>query len=348
MNQDTSADPRRDELTRWLEQELSADGVHVEPASADASFRRYFRATLPGRTLIVMDAPPEHEDLGPYLAVAGMLADVGLNVPRVVARDLRRGYLLLTDLGRRQYLDELRRGGDAGALYADAIRALARMQAGGAEAAQRLPLYDAALLRREMQLLPDWFLERHLQAAATDTERRLLDDTFGLLAHAALAQPQVFVHRDYHSRNLMVCPGDNPGILDFQDAVRGAVTYDLVSLLKDCYIVWPRERVLGWLRDFRREAAALGVDVGPDEATFVRWFDRMGAQRHIKVLGIFARLYYRDGKPGYLADLPRVLDYLLDVTAADAELAAFDDWLRSHVVPRFATAQARVAGTLPA
>ncbi len=348
MNQPACADPRRDELTRWLKDELAIESIRVEPASADASFRRYFRVTVPGRSLIVMDAPPEREDLAPYLAVAGMLADMGLNVPRVLARDLQRGYLLLTDLGQRQYLDELRQGGDAGALYADAIRALARMQAGGARAVRHLPPYDAALLHREMELLPEWFLGRHLQAAPTAAERSLLDATFGLLAAEALAQPQVLVHRDYHSRNLMLCPGANPGILDFQDAVRGAVSYDLVSLLKDCYIVWPRERVLGWLRDFRREAAALGVDVGPDEATFVRWFDRMGAQRHIKVLGIFARLYYRDGKPGYLADLPRVLDYLLDVTAADGELAAFDGWLRSKVLPRFAAAQARLAGAPPA
>jgi aminoglycoside/choline kinase family phosphotransferase len=348
MNSAASDDPRRDQLTRWLNDELAIEAIRVEPASADASFRRYFRVTMLRRSLIVMDAPPDREDLGPFLAVAGMLGDIGLNAPRVLARDVSRGFLLLTDLGVRQYLDELRHGGDAGALYADALRALARLQAGGREAALRLPPYDEALLRREMELLPEWFLGPHLQAPPTKAERGLLEATFSLLAAEALAQPQVFVHRDYHSRNLMVCPGANPGILDFQDAVRGAVTYDLVSLLKDCYIVWPRESVLGWLRDFRREAAALGVDTGPDEETFVRWFDRMGAQRHIKVLGIFARLYYRDGKAGYLADLPRVLDYLLAVTARDPGLAAFDGWLRKRVVPRFAAAQARVGGASPA
>jgi len=345
MNPAASADPRRDRLTRWVQEDLGVDATCIEPASADASFRRYFRATVPGGSVIVMDAPPDREDPGPYLAVADMLGAIGLNVPRVLARDVENGFLLLSDLGARQYLDELRQGGDVDALYSDAIRALARLQAGGAEASRRLPPYDAALLHREMELLPEWFLGRHLQAPPDRAERELLDATFGLLAADALAQPQVLVHRDYHSRNLMVCPGANPGILDFQDAVQGAVTYDLVSLLKDCYIVWPRERVLRWVAEFRREAAALGIDVGPDEATFVRWFDRMGAQRHIKVLGIFARLWYRDGKPGYLGDLPRVLDYLLAVTAVDPDLAAFDRWLRDRVVPQFAAAQARIAGT---
>jgi len=346
MNPAASADPRRDQLIRWLQDDLGLAATRIEPASADASFRRYFRATAPGGSLVVMDAPPDREDLGPYLAVADVLGAIGLNVPRVLARDVANGFLLLSDLGTRQYLDELRHGRDVDALYSDAIGALARLQAGGAEASRRMPPYDAALLQREMELLPEWFLARHLQAPPDRAERELLDATFALLAAEALAQPQVFVHRDYHSRNLMVCPGANPGILDFQDAVRGAVTYDLVSLLKDCYIVWPRERVLSWVAEFRREAAARGVDAGPDEATFIRWFDRMGAQRHIKVLGIFARLWYRDSKPGYLADLPRVLDYLLAVTATDPDLAAFDRWLRERVLPRFAAAQARIAGTL--
>jgi aminoglycoside/choline kinase family phosphotransferase len=344
----TPDDPRREALTRWLIDDLGLAVTAVEPASSDASFRRYFRAETPEGPRIVMDAPPDREDVGPFLHVAGLMADTGLNVPRVLARDAARGFLLLTDLGRRQYLDELRQGGDADRLYREALGALARLQSAGRDAARELPRYDATLLHREMELLPEWFLGRHLQAQPSAAERRLLDDTFRLLAEDALAQPQVFVHRDYHSRNLMVCAADNPGILDFQDAVLGPVTYDAVSLLKDCYIVWPRERVLGWLRDFRRAAAARGVAVGADEATFVAWFDRIGVQRHVKVLGIFARLYYRDGKPGYLADLPRVLDYVLAATSQDPALAEFDGWLRTRIVPQFVLAQARVAGQVRA
>lgn len=344
----TPDDPRREALTHWLIDDLAISVRSVEPASSDASFRRYFRALTPDGPRIVMDAPPDREDVGPFLHVAGLMADAGLNVPKILARDAARGFLLLTDLGTRQYLDELKQGGDTDRLYHDALRALVRLQSAGADAARELPAYDATLLHREMELLPEWFLGRHLQAPPSAAERRLLDDTFRMLAEDALSQPQVFVHRDYHSRNLMVCPDDNPGILDFQDAVRGAVTYDPVSLLKDCYIVWPRERVLGWLGEFRREAGARGVDVGPDETTFVSWFDRMGAQRHIKVLGIFARLFYRDGKSGYLADLPRVLDYLLAATSQDPALAEFDGWLRTRIVPQFVLAQARVAGQVRA
>jgi hypothetical protein len=261
-------------------------------------------------------------------------------VPRVLEQDAR-GLLLLTDLGSRQYLDELKGGGDPGVLYGDALDALARIQSAGSGCAAELPPYDAALLHREMELLPEWFLARHLGMAVDGAVRGLLDRAFAQLAAAALEQPATFVHRDYHSRNLMVCPGDNPGILDFQDAVRGAVTYDLVSLLKDCYIAWPRDRVVGWVEAYRGIAAARGVPVGESLPAFLRWFDVMGVQRHVKVLGIFARLWYRDGKRGYLDDLPLVLDYTLKAAAMLPELAEFDAFLRERVVPAFPEAQRR-------
>jgi hypothetical protein len=341
MTRSSAADPRRELLERWLRDELRLSADRIAPASADASFRRYFRVWQGTETLIVMDAPPDREDLAPYLHVAGLLGRIGVHVPRVLERDEARGFLLLTDLGSRQYLDELKGGGDAGALYGDALDALARIQSAGAECAAELPPYDAALLSREMELFPEWFLGRHLGIAPEGVVRGLLDRAFSGLAAAALAQPATFVHRDYHSRNLMLFPGDNPGILDFQDAVRGAVTYDLVSLLKDCYIAWPRARVEAWVASYRSRAAARGVPVAASLQEFLRWFDLMGVQRHVKVLGIFARLWYRDGKRGYLDDLPLVLDYTLAATAMLPELAEFDAFLRETVVPAFPEAQRR-------
>jgi aminoglycoside/choline kinase family phosphotransferase len=341
MNLDT----RRSELESWLAVALGGPPSRVAPASADASFRRYFRVWRNGETWVAMDAPPGKEDLAPYIHVARILAGAGVNVPRVLAQDAQRGFLLLTDLGSRQYLDALRAAEDADPLYHDALAALLRMQAGVAPESASLPAYDATRLRQEMELFPTWFLERHLGIATGPAERAILDGQFELLERAALAQPQVLVHRDYHSRNLMVCE-DNPGVLDFQDACIGACTYDLVSLLKDCYIAWPRERVLGWLREYRAMAASLGMRFAGDEGEFVRAFDLMGLQRHLKVLGIFCRLWYRDGKRGYLADLPLVLDYALEATAAEPGLADLDRLLRERVVPAFAAAQAREgAGT---
>jgi len=340
-----SVDTRRSELENWLAGVLGGPPSRVAPASADASFRRYFRVWRDGATWVAMDAPPGKEDLGPYIHVAALLAAAGVNVPRVVARDEARGFLLLTDLGSRQYLDALRAGEDADSLYRDALGALLRMQAGVAPAAASLPAYDATRLRQEMELFPAWFLDRHLGIATGPAERAMLDEQFAQLERAALGQPQVLVHRDYHSRNLMVCE-DNPGVLDFQDACIGACTYDLVSLLKDCYIAWPRERVLGWLREYRAMAAQAGMHFPGDERDFVRAFDLMGLQRHLKVLGIFCRLWYRDGKRGYLADLPLVLDYALAVTAAEPSLQGLDRLLRERVLPAFAPAQAREgAGT---
>ncbi len=336
-----ASDSRLALLTQWVREDLGFAAARIEPASADASFRRYFRLTRGSDSYIVMDAPPDKEALGPFLGIAHSLIGMGLHVPVVLARDVRRGLLLLSDLGSRLYLDELRAGRDVDRLYADAIAALVKMQTRGAEAARALPAYDRAALEREMQLMPEWFLARHLQMPAGQAARRMLERLFELLVESALAQPAAFVHRDYHSRNLLVSEQANPGILDFQDAVCGAITYDVVSLLKDCYIAWPRERVTGWLLDYRRRLLDAGFGLHAGEQEFIRWFDLMGLQRHIKVLGIFARLYYRDGKAGYLGDLPRVLAHTRDAAALYPETAEFSEYIAAHIDPAFRAAQER-------
>jgi aminoglycoside/choline kinase family phosphotransferase len=289
-----------------------------------------------------MDAPPDKENVAPFVSVARVLAAMNLNVPIVLAREAARGFLLLSDLGSRQYLDELEAMREVDRLYADALSALVTMQTAGDAAVRDLPKYDRALLLREMELLPEWFLGKHLGVMIRSTERALLDRLFDTLVNAALAQPAAFVHRDYHSRNLLLCARSNPGILDFQDAVYGPVTYDAVSLLKDCYIAWPAARVRGWLLGYREQLITAGFALPGDAADFVRWFDLMGLQRHIKVLGIFARLYYRDGKSGYLKDLPRVLDYTRAAAAAYPETAEFAAFVTTRIDPAFAAAQARV------
>ena len=333
-------DPRLDLLTAWLARDLTFGAERIAPASEDASFRRYFRIWRDGETFIVMDAPPEKIALDPYLSICGMLTAIGVHVPRVLAEEHARGFLLVTDLGTRQYLDDLALGQHVEAHYLDAMMALSRIQSRGQGHAGQLPPYDRKLLEREMQLMAEWFCERHLNLALTDGERDVLANAFELLCREALSQPQVFVHRDYHSRNLMVCPGDNPGILDFQDAVRGPVTYDVVSLFRDCYVGWPPERVRDWVLRYREMAATAGVDVGVDEAQFRRWFDLMGAQRHLKVLGIFSRLCHRDGKRGYLDNLPLTLEYVLDVSRRYGELAALARFLEQRVTPLLAARRA--------
>jgi aminoglycoside/choline kinase family phosphotransferase len=287
-----------------------------------------------------MDAPPEKIGLDAYLSIGGMLNAIGVHVPRVLAEEHARGFLLVTDLGTRQYLDDLRLEQHVEAHYLDAMMALGRIQSRGVEHASRLPPYDRKLLERELTLMPEWFCERHLKLELSEGERALLAEAFEFLMSAALAQPQVFVHRDYHSRNLMVCPGDNPGILDFQDAVRGPVTYDLVSLFRDCYIGWPAARVRDWALRYREMAMAAGVDLGANGAEFLRWFDLMGAQRHLKVLGIFARLCHRDGKRGYLDDLPLTLRYVLDVCRRYEELAALARFIEGRATPLLAERRA--------
>ncbi len=291
---------------------LGTRGFRVAPASADASFRRYFRLTFDApasggdATLIAMDAPPPMENCAPFVHVASLLAGAGINAPRVRAANMARGFLLLTDLGDRTYLDALD-AASAPALYSDAIDALVRWQR--ATRAGELPPYDEALLARELALFPDWYVARHLGVTLSAAQSAALADVFRALLDNNLAQPRVYVHRDYHSRNLMVCP-DNPGVLDFQDAVEGPITYDLVSLLRDAYVAWDEERELDWaIRCWERSRRA-GLPVHPDFGEFWRDFEWMGVQRQLKVLGIFARLCHRDGKDRYLADMPRVMRYL--------------------------------------
>lgn len=320
-------------LRQWLQDELGFSDYGLEPASSDASFRRYFRIQRAGRSYIVMDAPPGQEDCRPFIQVTHLLFDLGLNVPELLESDPERGFLLLGDLGDRPYLPALDEQ-TVDRLYGDALAALAVMQACGPNDA-RLPPYDRALLLREMALFPEWLLQTHLGLGLDDGQQQRLEETFTLLVENALEQPRVFVHRDYHSRNLMVMDANNPGILDYQDAVVGPVTYDLVSLLRDCYIRWPRTRVEDWAlgyRELARQSGILREEV--DEAQFLRWFDRMGAQRHLKAAGIFARLHHRDGKPGYLADIPRTLGYIVEVAEQDPALAFLGELIREQVLPR--------------
>jgi len=330
-------------LRRWVEEDLGFTSSRIEPASADASFRRYFRVAHGGETYIAMDAPPDKEALGPFLRVAAMFADIGLNVPLILARNEAEGLLLLTDLGSRQYLGALLANHDVDRLYTDALAALVTLQTRGAAFVAQLPAYDAALLNREMALLPEWFLQRHLQLELGAPQHAMLERTFAAITRAALAQPVTLVHRDFHSRNLMLVDSDNPGILDFQDAVAGPLTYDLVSLLKDCYVAWPAARARHWALEFRQRLLAAGGAAGADEVEFLRWFDLVGLQRHVKVLGIFCRLFYRDGKSQYLQDLPRVLHYASVAAAGYPETAEFAEFLSGPVAAAFAAAQARVS-----
>ena len=338
-------DLRLEQLEQWLAKLFGTRDFQVTTASADASFRRYFRVTRGSDSWIAMDAPPAKEDMEPYIRIAAMLVDVGVNAPRVLERNQEEGFLLNSDLGSQTYLMELDRQGDADRLYADAIGALVRIQSrGGAHAAQ-LPPYDDALLRREMALFPEWFCGRHLGLALAGDDETALADVFDTLSAAALQQPRVFVHRDYHSRNLMVGDGarhgENPGILDFQDAVCGPVTYDLVSLLRDCYVAWPADRVRAWALQFRAAARQAGVDEGASEGEFLRWFDLMGVQRHLKAIGIFARLWHRDGKPGYLNDIPRTLNYVRAVSGSYRELQFLRSFIDGQVLPALEAVRVR-------
>lgn len=328
----------------WLSRDLKLGVERIEAASSDASFRRYFRVFGARGTLIVMDAPPEREDVRPYLAVSGLLESLGVHVPRVHECDVPRGFVLLEDLGSTQYLARLRAGGDPERLYGDALDTLADIQARGTAAAATLAPYDREPLLRELALMPEWFCARHLSIELDREERELLAHAFELLIREALAQPRVFVHRDYHSRNLMVLESRNPGVLDFQDALCGPIGYDLVSLLKDCYIAWPRARVLAWVSAHRARLVARGCSVARSDAELTRWFDLIGVQRHLKVLGIFARLYHRDGKTGYLADLPLTLRYVLEACAAYPELAELGRFLELRAAPHLNEANRRALG----
>ncbi|MDP1734293.1 MAG: phosphotransferase [Sulfuritalea sp.] len=309
-------------ITTWLAALWPGRSFTLAPASADASFRRYFRATLDdGTTRIIMDAPPANEDCRPWLHVQQLFHAAGAHVPEVLAQDLERGFLLLSDLGNTTYLQALD-ADNAAPLYADAIAALVKIQLASRPGA--LPDYDEALLRRELDLFPRWFLAEHHQMVLTESEQKSLDEVFRRILAANLFEPKVFVHRDYHSRNLMRIDATglgNPGIIDFQDAVYGPISYDMVSLLKDAYIEWDEDIALDWLVRYWEMARKAGLPVAADFGDFFRDYEWMGVQRHVKVLGIFARLYHRDGKDGYLKDLPLVARYLRKACERYSELS---------------------------
>ena len=298
---------RQQQLADWLHSLFPEEQFTLAPASVDASFRRYFRATFGDRTLIVMDAPPKHEDCRPFLHIAKLFEEAGTHVPHVYSQNLEEGFLLLSDLGNTTYLQALTTA-NARNLYDAATDALIRIQLSSRE--NELPPYDEPLLLREMRLFPEWYIAKHLNITLSEAQKSKLENVFTQIIAVNLAQPRVYVHRDYHSRNLMYVEESNPGILDFQDAVFGPITYDLVSLFKDAYIRWEEEQVIDWLVRYWEKARLAGLPVRLDFGEFYRDYEMMGVQRHLKVLGIFARLYHRDGKDGYLKDLPLVMAYL--------------------------------------
>lgn len=320
---------------------LQDSTLALEPASADASFRSYWRTHHQGRSWIVMDSPPALEDPRPWLAIGERLAAAGLHVPAVLVKDLEQGLLLIEDLGTQMYLPALNEA-SVDALYGDAMAALLRMQS--RVDASNLPPYDGKFLARELAIMPDWFLGQHLGHALDEDEKDTIERAFSVLLDSALEQPTCFVHRDFHSRNLLLIEGDSPagtdliaspGIIDFQGALRGPITYDLASLLRDSYVVWDTPRVESWVRGYHAQLRDIGLlDAQTDAARFHRWFELIGLQRHLKVLGIFCRLAYRDGKPGYLADLPRVFRYVIDTCLRHAELTSLAELLVRHAGDR--------------
>jgi aminoglycoside/choline kinase family phosphotransferase len=310
-------DTRLNLLKRWLSQELKLNISSILPASEDASFRRYFRVVTQTGVYIAMDAPPEKESLAMFVATDHALAGLRVHVPEIHAQDFELGFLLLEDLGTRTFLDELQ--DNPKQLYKSALNSLVKIQSGGEHLnGFTPPNYEAVKLSQEMDLFSDWYMGEHLGAQLNVDQLTTFKETKGFLAQACLEQPQVWVHRDYHSRNLMVTTQNSPGVIDFQDIVIGPIAYDLASLFKDCYIEWPREQQLAWLQDY---IDLSGRDISLKELTI--WFDLAGLQRHLKVLGIFCRLNYRDGKQQYLNDLPLVAKYVLDVLQRYPQLANF-------------------------
>jgi len=331
--QNTVSDSRLAALKDWLNSIDWVAGAEPYPASDDASFRRYFRLQANGESFIAMDAPPTQEDSKLFIRVAGYLESMNLNAPRIIEANLEQGFLLLTDLGSTHYLEKLHGGPELAArLYSDALRALVQMQSRGAAYQSLLPSYDDALLRFELSLFHDWLCEKHLGLEFSEDEETEWQGLCELLVNNALDQPQVFVHRDYHSRNLMVTERQNPGILDFQDAVEGPLTYDLVSLLKDCYVQWPHERISAWLQEFY-DGVEPSMQAQMDRDQLRRCFDLMGVQRHLKAAGIFARLNHRDGKPGYMTDVPRTLNYVVELEPRYEELGFLTRWISDRCLP---------------
>ncbi|MFT6914374.1 MAG: aminoglycoside/choline kinase family phosphotransferase [Motiliproteus sp.] len=337
----TLVDQRLQLLHDWVAIAFAQLGINLAPdwrleaVSGDASFRRYFRIYSHQRSWIAVDAPPEKENSRAFVEIARAWAPLDIPVPRVLLADLEQGFMLLSDLGDLLYLDRLD-AASADRLYGQALHTLTRIQQCRTVAGERLRPYDRALLQAEMGLFRDWFLEQQLGLNLTDDDQALLDRLFASLIVSALSQPQVCVHRDYHSRNLMVIEGSAPGVIDFQDAVVGPITYDLVSLLRDCYIVWPESQVEGWALDYAAQAVAAGLMEPVSPERFMGWFGRMGMQRHLKAIGIFARLNIRDAKPAYLQDIPRTLNYLRQAARQYPECQAFDSWLSERVVPAMA------------
>ena len=308
---------RLEALDAWLRRALGGQAFTLEPASADASFRRYFRVCSEGRTWVAMDAPPEREDCRPFVKVASLMRGAGVHVPEIVAQDLAQGFLLLSDLGARTYLQSFD-GTNEDRLFRDATAALVDWQAASREG--ELPPYDEALLRRELSLFPDWYVGRHLGVTLDAGAAADLDEIFARIVASNLAEPRVFVHRDFMPRNLMVSE-PNPGVLDFQDAVHGPISYDVASLWRDAFVSWEEERVLDGTIRYWEAARLRGLPVRAAFGDFWRDVEWMGLQRHLKVLGIFARIHYRDGKPGYLGDTPRFLGYVRHACARYGELA---------------------------
>lgn len=323
---------RINHLEKWLETILGVPNPQLIPLTNDASFRSYYRVVANGNSYVVMDAPPDKENCRPFVKIAQKLRASGLNAPDISAYDLEQGFLMLTDFGSQLYLSALNEAeNQADHLYREAIESLVVMQS--RTFANDLPLYDHRLLHDEMNLFSTWLMGTHLNLMLTATEKTDLATCFELLSQMALVQPPVFVHRDYHSRNLMVFPAHNPGILDFQDAVFGPLTYDLVSLLRDCYIAWPQEQIMGWVDYYYALASSAGILAEVDKQLFLKWFDWMGIQRHLKASGIFARLYRRDGKAGYLKDIPRTLGYIVMASAAYPELTPLQTLVKTRVLP---------------
>lgn len=303
-----TASPRDQQRQQWAAKLPAEYQGNMSVASADASFRQYFRISGPQQSYILMDAPPDKEDVKPFLQVTQTLREARVAAPQIFAEDIAQGFLLLEDFGNQPLLNALTTS-SVDQYYAQSLDALRNIQQASCA---KLPAYDQALLQREMDLFSQWYLQQQLKLSLNANEQQSLQTAQQALIDSALEQPQVFVHRDYHSRNLMITDSGSIGIIDYQDAVQGAITYDLVSLLRDCYIAWPRAQVEDWALGYLRQQTFCDL-TAIDDTTLLRWFDHMGAQRHIKVLGIFSRLNLRDGKPGYLKDMPRILDYLLDV-----------------------------------
>lgn len=330
------SDIRKDKIYNWLKKDLRIHVESLEPASEDASFRRYFRAISGSRTYIIMDAPPEKEDCRPFIAINIILDRIGVHVPTISDLDLDLGFLLLQDLGSTLYLSKLEDDPESVTqLYSDAFNTLAKLHTKAPRVSELIPPYTESLLLSEMELFREWLLKKHYGISLTEHENSILDQTFAKLAESALEQPRVFVHRDYHSRNLMVTKKNSPGVIDFQDAVIGPITYDLVSLLKDCYITWPYEQVKNWVIQYFSRPEIAPLVNGADMNTILRWFDLMGVQRHLKASGIFARLNYRDGKDGYLNDIPRTLNYILDVVSRYRDFEEFSELFQQRIAPKF-------------